>query len=233
MSNRYSHLLSPLKIGNVLLKNRMLASNALPHFLQGPETFPAEQIIIHLANLAKNGAAIVTFAEWADSTQRTAPIEDAKRFPMFDITDPSVQNYLSQLVDAIHFYGSKASLAIRPVAPEGYGVCDKPASPPPADGEEPEDLPSIFGAGPTKELTEEMMKEMIEDTVKTARFYQALGFDMVSFHMAYRSPVLGQFLSPITNKRTDKHGGSVENRTRFPLAICRSVKEACGEDFLV
>jgi 2,4-dienoyl-CoA reductase-like NADH-dependent reductase (Old Yellow Enzyme family)/thioredoxin reductase len=232
MSNKYHYLLSPLKIGNVVLKNRMIASNALPHFLQGPETFPNDQVISHLANLAKNGAAIVTFAEWTDQTQRNAPNEDGKRFPMYDITDPSIQNYISQLVDAIHFYDAKAALAIRPVAPEGYGVYEKPAFQPPEGGEMPE--PSImFNPDPTKELPEELMKEMIEDTVKTAQFYQSLGYDMVSFHMAYRSPILGQFLSPITNQRTDKYGGSMENRARFPLAICQRVKEVCGPDFLI
>jgi 2,4-dienoyl-CoA reductase-like NADH-dependent reductase (Old Yellow Enzyme family)/thioredoxin reductase len=233
MSNRYRHLLSPLKIGNVVLKNRMLASNALPHFLQGPEAFPSEQVITHLANLARNGAAIVTFAEWTNQAQRTSFNEDGKRFPMFDISDPSVQNYLSQLVDAIHFYDAKASISIMPVTPAGYGVCETPAPQPPADMPDMGDMPPMFGFGPTKELTEEMMNEMIENAIKTARFYQSLGYDMVSLHMAYRAPVLGQFLSPLTNKRTDKYGGSLENRARFPLAICQRLKEACGEDFLV
>ena len=59
-SNRYSHLLSPIKIGNVILKNRMIHSRSLPHFLQGPETFPSEAVISHYAGVARNGAAIVT-----------------------------------------------------------------------------------------------------------------------------------------------------------------------------
>ena len=50
MSHRYNHLLSPLKIGNVVLKNRMIASNALPHFLQGPETYPSDNVISFYAN---------------------------------------------------------------------------------------------------------------------------------------------------------------------------------------
>lgn len=129
MSNRYCHLLSPLRIRNVVLKNRMLASNALPHFLQGPETFPSEQVIAHVANLAKNGAAIVTFGDWTDSNQCHSFNEDGKRFPMYDIANPSLQNYLSQLVDAVHFYDSRVSLALRPIVLPGYGVSDMPAPP--------------------------------------------------------------------------------------------------------
>ena len=43
----------------------------------------------------------------------------------------------------------------------------------------------------------------------------------------------GRFLSPLTNKRTDEFGGSIENRARFPLMICEAIKKACGTDFLV
>jgi 2,4-dienoyl-CoA reductase-like NADH-dependent reductase (Old Yellow Enzyme family)/thioredoxin reductase len=57
-SNKYSHLLSPLKIGNVVLKSRMMQSDSFPRFLQGPETFPAEQVISWYANVAKNGCAV-------------------------------------------------------------------------------------------------------------------------------------------------------------------------------
>ena len=57
-SGRYANLLSPLKIGNVILKNRMYCTNAVPHNLQGPENFPAEPSRSFAAGLAKNGAAL-------------------------------------------------------------------------------------------------------------------------------------------------------------------------------
>ena len=60
MNIKYQHLLSPLKIGNIVLKNRMMASNSLPLFLQGPEPYPAASTIAHYVNKAKNGAAVVT-----------------------------------------------------------------------------------------------------------------------------------------------------------------------------
>ena len=70
MSKRYSHLLSPLKIGNIVLKNRTCFPNASPHFLQGPETFPAEPFMAFYTNLAKNGAAYIDLAEWNNPDQR-------------------------------------------------------------------------------------------------------------------------------------------------------------------
>jgi 2,4-dienoyl-CoA reductase-like NADH-dependent reductase (Old Yellow Enzyme family)/thioredoxin reductase len=219
----------------MIVKNRMLASNALPHFLQGPETFPAEQVITHLTNLAKNGAAIVTFADWTNSEQRIAPNEDGRRFPMYDITDPSVENYLSQLADAVHFYDSRISLAIGLfVGPKGYGVSatlPKEITPE-TDVTDMDVFQSTSGPGePIKELTEELMDDVSEELAERTKFYQALGFDMVSIHMAYHGPLLARFLSPITNKRKDKYGGSVENRARFPLAVCQRIKDVCGQQF--
>ena len=60
MSKKYAALLSPVRIGNTVLKNRMVFPNASPSFLQGPEDFPAEGFLAFNSALARNGAAIVT-----------------------------------------------------------------------------------------------------------------------------------------------------------------------------
>lgn len=58
MKNHYYNLLSPLKINDsVVLKNRMLSSSSVLHFLQGPEQYPTDAMITHLANRAKSGAS--------------------------------------------------------------------------------------------------------------------------------------------------------------------------------
>ena len=66
-----------------------------------------------------------------------------------------------------------------------------------------------------------------------ARLAKSLGFDMCYIHMAYRLMFPGRFLSPLSNKRTDEFGGSLENMARFPMLICKKIKEMCGKDFLV
>jgi 2,4-dienoyl-CoA reductase-like NADH-dependent reductase (Old Yellow Enzyme family)/thioredoxin reductase len=237
----YPHLLSPIRIGNVVLRNRLVATNALPHFLQGPETFPTDQVIAHVAGLARNGASIVQFADWSDPEQRAAFNPDGKRFPMYDLSDPSVHNYLCQMAGAVHLYGSKLSLALMEFGPKGYEICDSPA----LDPGFKLDMTDIAGMsrvaaklfkndrGSAKAMTEEKMREMADEIAQRCKFYQDLDFDMCSIHMSYRLTMPGQFLSAITNKRTDGYGGSIENRARFPLAICRRIKEVCGEDFLV
>ncbi len=237
----YPHLLQPLKVGNVFLKNRMVSTNALPHYLQGPETFPAEPVINHLAAIARNGAAIVTFGDWTDQNQRHALDPSSRRFPMYDLSDPSVLNYMSQLTDAVHFYGSKISICLMEFGRKGWGVKDKPA----LDMTKPIDLtdmeaiqdilPQMFAEdyGEIKAMTAEQIRIVEEDIAQKARSYQKLGFDMCTIHMAYRLPIFAQFLSPLCNDRTDEYGGSLENRARFPLETCRWIKELCGQDFLI
>ena len=230
MSNRYSHLLSPLKIGNVLLKNRMLYSNALPHFLQGPETFPSEAILSYMGNVAKNGAAIVTFPN-RPILPRTGT-GDMPHTPMFDINDPSVQNYFSHLTDIVHFYDSKISIALNV---EGHVTASEPGGYNISDLTE-EDLkrPEMYGLHRRgKAITKKQIQEIIEIAAGFAKFYQSLGFDMVTLYASYRNSVLAHSLSPVINRRTDQYGGSVENRARLILEISRAIKYACGPDFLV
>ena len=60
MSKKYQHLLSPVKVGNVIFKNRLVAAPSFPYLSQGPEPYPSECIMDHYANKAKSGAALVT-----------------------------------------------------------------------------------------------------------------------------------------------------------------------------
>lgn len=238
---KYSHLLSPIKLGNHVLKNRFVSSNALPHFLQGPESFPSEQVITHVANCARNGAAIVTFADWTNPNQRTSFNEDGRRFPMYDLNDPSVENYICQLSDQVHYYGSLISLALMPfAAPDPcYDVSAAPAieidKVDPTnfrDGKVDYEMGALIRGGKAAiEMPHDMIRDIIEYQAQRAKLYQSFGFDMVTLHFAYRATLFSRFLSPITNKRTDKYGGSLENRARFMLELCTRIKELCGKDF--
>ena len=264
---KYENLLRPLRIGkNVLLKNRMLSSNALPHFLQGPEQWPNDPVMIYQQNIARNGAAIVTIGNWNNPDQHKGRSGDSVHFPSFDMTDPSVENYIAQYIEGIHFYGSKATISLMASCPKGYGVEDSaggmggfgmppmggPGGPgeadddiapnrggpggPPGEDMDPEEMARIMemmGGGPKKALTREIMEQMCADLAKDAKKHQKLGFDGVSLHMAYQGPIGAQFLSPLCNHRTDEFGGSAENRVRFPLMMCKAIREACGEDFII
>lgn len=86
--------------------------------------------------------------------------------------------------------------------------------------------------GTTKKIAEAIHTGMSQ-VVEPVDIKKEIGFDMAFMHMAYRGMLPARFLSPLTNKRTDEFGGSLENRARFPLMICDRIKKACGEDFLI
>ena len=263
-SSKYSHLLSPIKIGNVILKNRMIHSRSLPHFLQGPETFPSETVISHYAGVARNGAAVVTVKGGKAMSDRKTLQGDSAHMTMWDMDDPAVQNYFAQLADAIHFYDSKASVGLNLTMPSGYSISQSAGGTGggpggmSGGGMPGSEMPSGAGGAPTggvpggavgsggapatmsmggmsagKEIPVNLIQEMIADGTKQAKFYQNLGYDMVNIYMSYRSHMLAHALSPALNKRTDKYGGSIENRARFPLELFQAIKKACGQDFLI
>lgn len=217
----YPHLLSPIRVGNNILKNRLIYGNALPHFLQGPETYPAEPMIRHYGDMAKNGAAIVTCSL---RLQRGRGI-DGQHATMMAVSDLPTQNYINQMTEAIHFYGSKAAFAILQKAPEGFGVvASEGHSGPPTPWNPP---------GPKKAMGRDEMNRIIDEIVSLSRLYQSLGFDMINLHMSYGTTIFAHFLSAATNTRTDEYGGSLENRAKFPLELCRAIKQECGQNFMI
>ena len=219
MHDIYPHLLSPIRVGNHILKNRMITPPSKPHFIQGPEHYPST-IIDHYAQRARNGAALIT----VDGTHLSP--DCGPHMFAWDGTDPNVQHYMAQLADAIHFYGSKANGVIMAFAPRGYDVsAGVPTHYVVGDGSKPR--------YDCKEMTHEMIDDFIAECVRLAKVQKEAGFDGVYIHMAYRGVIPGRFLSPMTNKRTDEYGGSFENRIRFPLRLCREIKQACGRDFII
>lgn len=226
MSRQFQHLLSPIQIGSQILKSRMIAPQALPHYLQGSEPYPSEAIIHHVSNIARNGAAIVAFGAWDDTDQRKAG-GTASHFPMFDYSDPSNETYVCKLVDCIHFYDSLASIYLMPLEMPNFQP--KPSM----------DKPFPMWFSPVEkvsEITQTMMQDMIDLAVKKALYFQQLGFDMISLQMSYREFMhigLSKFFSPLTNDRTDEYGGDAVGRGKLALDMCRAIKAACGKDFLI
>jgi 2,4-dienoyl-CoA reductase-like NADH-dependent reductase (Old Yellow Enzyme family)/thioredoxin reductase len=211
--SKYRHLLSPLAIGNVVLKNRMYHTKSQPSGLQGPELFPNEALINHFINVAKNGAAMVTIA-----------------LNKYDLTDSNIREIITQLTNAIHFYGSKVVAPLTQVGePSGYNIS---AAPKPQPGARMR-AEQYRLTGEAKEIPVEMIQKMNEDFVTKAKLYQSMGFDMVNFYMSYRSSILANSLSPAMNKRTDQYGGTLEKRAQLSLELAQAIKKACGKDFLI
>ncbi len=109
---RYRHLLSPLMVGDKIIKNRMIHTvGSPPHFMQGPENFPAEVSRIFYSTVAR-GAAIVLCPTSAGSGQGAPQVSkkegfgDSIHMSDYDTSDPGVQNYFAQIIEGVHSMGS-------------------------------------------------------------------------------------------------------------------------------
>lgn len=214
MIKKYPNLLSPFKVGNTVFRNRLFSAPTGLHALQGGEPHPTEAIIETFAARARGGAAMVTL----HGVSPFPVVSDGEHLS-YDIYTAHSRHYLAQLAEMIHFYGAKASMEIMGASktPE-YNLLPGKAAP---------------LADPIRDMPEEIMDEIGENYAYQAEVMQYLGYDMVMVHMAYRMSVGARFLSPATNKRTDKYGGSIENRARFPIMVFDRIKERCGKGFLI
>lgn len=91
------------------------------------------------------------------------------------------------------------------------------------------DIPAGEGSPKPRALTEEEIQALIHDFTQAARNAVNAGFDGVEIHGA-NGYLVDQFIQDVSNKRTDKWGGSIENRSRFAVEIVRAVSEAIGAD---
>lgn len=221
MSLKYANLLSPIEINGVMLRNRLICTASNPHFIQATEKWPTEALISHYANKAKAGAAVVT-------VKGNNPVKTNDPHSLtLDITVGQHQHMFAQCADMVHYYGAKAFYLVLPDMNivKGYDASDGVLS------------EFVAGDGSKAELgkaaPKELLYQMVEKYAEEAKLAQSLGFDGCFMHMAYRLMFPGRFLSPLSNKRTDEFGGSIENRARFPLMICEAIKKACGKNFLV
>lgn len=210
---RYPHLLAPLKIGRATFRNRIFTAPIALWALQANEPYPTEAVMTHFGNKARGGAACVSV-----SGANLFPTDDGKRLG-YDLYKKTYLHYMAQLADRIHFYGAKASmeLGVVGVVQGDYAVCDG--------------IRMLTGKT-GREMPESEMERQAEAYAHAAEALKIVGFDMILLHFGH-GLTMGQFLSPLTNKRTDKYGGSLENRARFPNMIIDRIRARVGRELLI
>ena len=246
MSQRFQHLLSPLPVGKVLLKNRMIATAATPHYIQGVERFPTEKWVTLLTDRAKGGAAAVFINHLEQPSDEIVGLGGIDKggtghFSNMDITGASTQNYLCQMIDMFRYYGSIA--VTQPVGrtPEQFeragefGAMPRDGGMPPSgkDAQAPKAPVGPPGDDPSEvgRLSKGDIQFLIDDFVNNARRMKSLGFEMLTQHSAYRCVTIGKFLSPRTNQRSDEYGGDVHGRGRILVELFDALKQTLGQDF--
>ena len=214
---RYPHLSSPIKIGSLTLRNRMESAPTSLATL-GPGGHPSMENIAYYELRAKGGACIVTMGDVIVHPTGLAHPEAVL------LTDPDVLPALVPLADAIRRHGAIASIEID----HGGGKANPIFT---SDGISHGPSAIKAAAGYTVEpMSVELIHEVADSYGKGAAVAKLAGFQMVTLHAGH-GWLVNQFLSPLTNKRTDEYGGSFENRCRFMLEVIESIRKHCGPDF--
>ena len=215
----FSHLISPLKIGNVLFRNRMFAAPVNSAEII-PDGQPSLEAVAYFERKAMGGAAAVTYGE-ADVDP-----EDYRegRYPR-EITRMSNYNY-ARLASAVKRQGAVPvlELCFAGIHARMYTGGDKPAW-------GPVNMDQPFGKK-IAAMPEEKILQIIGEFGNAAFAAKNAGFEMICLHGAHGFG-LQQFMSPTLNTRTDRWGGSTENRCRFAVMAIDQIKQRCGQDFPV
>ena len=207
---KYPHLFSPIKVGNVVFRNRIFASPTGWVDIKDDCTL-GDNAIDYYVEKAKGGAASVCVGECQVDRPRSP-----RGNRCIDLLNPFNIFYLGRMADGIRRHGAVASAELSHCGRYGGKAMG------PSEGE-------VDGHPVTAYATEEV-EEIIENYVKSAVNAKNKGFNMVTVHGGH-GWLPEQFFSEYTNHRTDEWGGSRENRAKFAVTICDRIHEACGKDF--
>lgn len=219
---KYPHLFSPIRIGNIRMKNRIIGAPTSPSMITTEGHFTPE-MIAYLEEKAKGGAAVVTYGEAIVHSATGKSHNKQLQLDSF-----GVKQGMAEAARAIHNAGAYANIQLSHGGKYGGlasvgGDQDTCAV---AYGPSHEMTPE----GEVFEMSREMIFEIADSYGKAAKLCKDCGFDMVQVHAAH-GWLFSQFLSPVMNQRTDEFGGSLENRARFLLLALDAVRKAVGPRF--
>jgi 2,4-dienoyl-CoA reductase-like NADH-dependent reductase (Old Yellow Enzyme family) len=219
-----ARLFEPLTLDDLALENRILIAPMCQYSAR--DGAATDWHMMHLGQLAMSGAGLLTLEATAISPE--ARITDWD----LGLYDDATERALGRVLGAIREYapipvciqiahaGRKASSE----APWTGGQQIPPESPQGWRTEAPSAIPHGEAEVPPHALDASDLKRIRDGFVATARRAMRLGIEAVELHGAH-GYLLHQFLSPLSNARTDAYGGSLENRMRFPLEVFEAVRE--------
>ncbi|NEX02529.1 2,4-dienoyl-CoA reductase [Pseudobutyrivibrio sp. NOR37] len=215
----YPNLFSSIRIGNLKLKNRIIAAPTSPSMITTEGLFTPE-MAAYLEEKALGGCAVVTYGEAIPHSKTGKSHNKQLQLDAF-----GVRQGLTESSRMIHNAGGLANIQLSHGGMYGGlasvgGDIGKDGK---AYGPSEMDMP----AGHVYEMPKELIYEIIESYGKAAKLCKDVGYDMVQVHAAH-GWLFNQFMSPLFNHRTDEFGGSLENRVRFLSLTLDEVRKNVG-----
>jgi anthraniloyl-CoA monooxygenase len=222
-----SPMFTPYKLRGMVVPNRVVVSPMAMYSAQ--DGLPDDFHLVHFGARALGGAGLLY-------TEMTCPSADARITPgCAGLWNDAQRDAWKRVVDFVHansdaqmglqlgHAGRKGSTQL------GWQKMDEPLE----SGNWPllsaSAIPYLPQSQVPREMTREDMDRVREDFVAAARRGAEAGFDILELHCAH-GYLLSSFLSPLTNRRDDAYGGSVENRARYPLEVFTAVRAVWPED---
>ncbi len=212
MNREFSHVLAPVRVNGKLFKNRIIVAPITPHSSSNGELYPNEDALAYFESRAKTGAAVV----YCGGAKAVDVMDDGEH-ASWDTVAFNHKNRLTQLSARIHAHGALAGMEVMGLLPASW------RQGPPltcSDGNRIMQSPPIG-----QEISKEEMERYKEATADMCANLLECGFDSLLFHFGHSIPI-AQFLSPLTNHRSDEYGGSTENRCRYLVEILDACHKA-------
>ncbi|MFI0259104.1 FAD-dependent oxidoreductase [Streptomyces sp. NPDC017056] len=210
----YPHLLSPLDLGFVTLPNRVIMGSMHVGLEEAANGF--ERMAAFYAARARGGAGLIV-------TGGIAPNDAGRPWEGGAALTTEAEAERHRVVtDAVHREGGRIALQILHFGRYAHH----------AGLVAPSALQAPISPYVPHALTDDEVEQTVEDFVRAAGLARQAGYDGVEI-MGSEGYLVNEFVAAATNHRTDRWGGSYENRIRFPVEIVRRVRERVGEDFVL
>ncbi|WP_372681984.1 FAD-dependent oxidoreductase [Desulfosarcina sp.] len=210
----YPHLFEPLNLGFTILKNRVIMGSMHTGLEEAQDGFA--RLAAYFAERAAGEAGLIVTGGFSPNVEGCVADHAAQ------LSTPEAVDRHRVVTAAVHESGGKIALQILHTGRYGFHKRLVSASP----------LQAPINIFKPKELSEDEILRQIEDFARCADLARQAGYDGVEI-MGSEGYLINQFIAPATNRRTDRWGGTYENRIRFPLEIVRQVRKRVGTDFII
>ncbi|MHB1375883.1 MAG: oxidoreductase [Candidatus Humimicrobiaceae bacterium] len=233
MSEKYKYLFEPIQIGNMVVPNRIchVATDAGASYSTGEAS---ERDIYHHAQIAKGGTGLIIVGA---TTPDKATGKSTVNCVVAD-SDEYIPS-LNRLAECMKRYGAKTCIQLQHPGRQGamprypvYSASDMVLSMPWSQSHEIIYENEEAKGKAVKQMTPEEIIDLVGKFSDAAWRCRQAGFESVQLHAAH-GYLISQFMSPYLNRRTDRYGGSFENRMRFVLEIISSIQRKCGHEYPV
>jgi len=210
----YPHLLSPLTVGGLTLRNRVVMGSMHTGMEDRAKHLP--ELAAYFAERARGGVGLAVTGGYSPNVRGWL-------LPFGSMMTRKKHADRHRLVtDAVHAEGGAIALQVLHAGRYGYTPLNVSASA----------VKSPITPFKPSALSTRAVERTVQDFVDAAVLARRAGYDGIEI-MGSEGYLINQFIAAHTNKRTDRWGGSAENRMRFPLEVVRRTREALGDDFLV